>query len=74
MSEKGRYGGRSIKKEAAGKRTQKTGEAAAGWLAEGKATPQELVDRVDGGRDQGEGFREGRGRPPGFPGRKGVGE
>jgi hypothetical protein len=30
MSEKGRYGGRSIKKEAAGKRTEKIGEAASG--------------------------------------------
>jgi hypothetical protein len=58
MSEKERYGGRSIKKEAAGKRTGKTGEAAAGWLAEGKATPQELVGPIDVGRDQGEGFRE----------------
>ena len=46
--------------------------AAAGWMVEGKATPQEVVDSVDVGRDQGKGFREGRGRPQGVPDRKGV--
>ena len=60
--------------EAAGKITEETGEASTGWRNKGKAIPQELVDPVAVDRDQGEGFREGRGQPPGFPGRKGVGE
>jgi hypothetical protein len=61
------------KREAARKRTEKTGEAAAERMAEGKATPQEVVGPVAIARSQGAEFGEGRGRPPGFLGWKGVG-
>jgi len=73
MSEKGRYGGRSIKKEAAGKRREKTGEAAAGWLAEGKATPQEwwIQSMEVGIRERGLG-REEAGRQDSLAGKESV--